>query len=194
MYDGSRQSPSLTPAGHPGTWGLYFRGFSGSYSAAWSQGSNEVGILSGSGIQLQTTNAAFTGRHIGDASGLTNYPEPLFLAFSTNGLYPEISITNSGSLKIKGPPWGYDAIVLSGSNRTVKISDIGQTVRVNIDGENGVITIKDASNWTKFTVDSQYSYFTGSRTQYTRNAGNTAAVTNIINYQSGLVTSFVQTP
>lgn len=71
LYDGSRLSPSLTPQGHPGTWGLFIKSYSGSYSAAWSQNSNEVGVLHLGGITLTRTNSYFSGRHSGDISEAT---------------------------------------------------------------------------------------------------------------------------
>ena len=64
LYDGSRVAPSLTPQGHPGTWGLFFKSYLGTYSAAWSQSSNEIGILHGGGISLTGSNTAFRGNVI----------------------------------------------------------------------------------------------------------------------------------
>lgn len=121
LYDGSRISPSLTFQGHPGTWGLYAKGYNGSYSAAWSQNGTEIGILSGLGITLSSTNASFTGRHVGDMSSGTNYPEPIATNWLATRMLPDITITNSGAVTVK---------------------DAGGTTRFAIDGSSGATTIR----------------------------------------------------
>lgn len=121
LYDGSRISPSLTFQGHPGTWGMYAKGINGSYSAAWSQGGTEIGILSGLGISLSTTNAAFVGRHVGDMAGGTNYPEPIATNWLATRMLPDITITNSGAVVVK---------------------DAGGTTRFAVDGSSGATTIR----------------------------------------------------
>jgi hypothetical protein len=121
LYDGSRTTPSLTPQGHPGTWGLFFRGYNSSYSAAWSQGGLEIGVLSGLGINLSTTNAAFTGRHVGDMSGGTGYPEPIATNWLNTRMLPDITITNSGSITVK---------------------DAGGTTRFSVNGSSGATSIR----------------------------------------------------
>ena len=172
IYDGSRQVPSITLAGHPDTIGLYGRGIDGSYGLGWSHAGTDVGILCANGIRLINTNAAFYGRFVGDLSsvvsnytgtfqgifsgsvtgslaGAYGYPEPLYVNFATNPTLQSLVITNSGT-----------------------------------------IVVKDAGGTTKFSVDPGYAYFTGIKTQYTVNPARTATITNIITYKSGLVTGF----
>lgn len=100
LYDGTRLNPSLTPQGHPGTWGLFFKSYNSTYSAFWSQGSNEIGTLNGSGITLTRTNTAFNGAHIGDISQTTGYPEYLFASWITSPSVHRMSITNSGKFSV----------------------------------------------------------------------------------------------
>lgn len=100
LYDGSRISPSISPQGHPGTWGFFFKSYLGTYSAFWSQGSNEIGTLNGSGITLTRTNTAFNGTHIGDISQTTGYPEYLFNYWKTNASVTGFSVVNNGRFSV----------------------------------------------------------------------------------------------
>lgn len=166
LYDGSRISPSLTLQGHPGTWGLFGRGYNGSYSAAWSQNGTEIGILSGLGITLSTSNAAFTGRLVGDLSGSTGYPEPLWASWYTNRSLPDLTITNSGLITVK---------------------DAGGTTRFSVDGSSGATTIRGQdsdsryvktgynTNWPSFIMTNLY-----------------AGKTSVLWYVNGVVTNRTQ--
>lgn len=161
LYDGSRLSPSLTLQGHPGTIGLYGRGYLGSYCWGWSAGGIEIGLLHTNGINLMATNAAFTGRHVGDAASLTNYPEPLHAAWVTNPVLSSLSITNSGS---------------------ISVIDAGGTTRFSVDGSSGATAIRgqdtDAryvrvnTNWPDFVLTNVF-----------------AGVTNRLWFSDGIVTN-----
>jgi len=131
LYDGSRTTPSLTPQGHPNTWGLFFRGYNSSYAAAWSQNGIEIGILSGLGINLSTTNAAFTGRHVGDMSGGTAYPEPIATNWLNSRMLPDITITNSGSITVK---------------------DAGYTTRFSVNGSSGATSIRGQDSDVRYAL------------------------------------------
>jgi hypothetical protein len=164
LYDGSRVSPSITFQGHPGTWGLYAKGYNGSYSAAWSQGNTEIGIMSGLGINLMTTNAAFTGRHVGDLSGCTNYPEPIATNWLASRQLPSLTITNSGALTVK---------------------DAGGSTTFVVDGSTGATTVRGQdtdsryilanTNWPTFILTNLF-----------------ATKTNVLWYYRGIVTNRVQ--
>jgi hypothetical protein len=140
LYDGSRTSPSLTFQGHPNTWGLFGRGYNGSWAAAWSQGGTEIGILSGLGINLSTTNAAFTGRHVGDLSGCTGYPEPLWTGWATTRELPSLTITNSGALTVK---------------------DGGGTTRFAVSGSTGATTIRGQDSDVRYALAATATNMTG---------------------------------
>lgn len=105
LYDGTRLSPALTFLGHTNEWGLYARGYAGHYVAGWSVAGDEVGILHAGGVKLMTTNAAFEGRLIGDLSGATGYPEPIFLAWQTNMVFRTLTLSNMvvtpGNLEVR---------------------------------------------------------------------------------------------
>lgn len=164
LYDGSRISPSLTFEGHPGTWGLYAKGINGSYSAAWSQNTTEIGVLSGLGIQLMTANAAFIGKHIGDLSSCTNYSEPIATNWLASRMLPNITITNSGAVTVK---------------------DAGGTTRFSVDGSSGATVIRGQdtdsryilanTNWPTFILTNLFQ-----------------GKTNILWYYLGNVTNRVQ--
>ena len=192
IYDGSRTSPSLTPYGHPNTIGMYVRGYMGSYGFGFSHAGTDIMTINASGITMLSTNATVAGRIVGDLSSCSNYPEPLFMAFATNMVYPGFTIQTNGTLSMQRLPWGYNGIVLTASNSTAAFFDINQTRRVNVDGDLGKVTLRDAGGTLMWEAASADSFFSGIRTQYTRNAGNTAAVTNIITYKYGMVTSFTQ--
>lgn len=131
LYDGSRISPSITPAGHTNSCGLFIKGYNGSYSFAWSQSGNEIGVLSALGITLSSSNAAFNGKVIGDLSSCSNYPEPLCMALSTNTSFPMLSITNSGNLVMR---------------------DMGGTVRFQVIGSSGATTIQGVDTDVRYAV------------------------------------------
>lgn len=94
LYDGTRLAPSLTFHGHPGEWGLYGRGYNGHFVAGWSVAGTEIGLLHAGGITLMDTNAGFYGRLVGDISGATGYPEPIFEAWRTNMYFNSIGLSN----------------------------------------------------------------------------------------------------
>lgn len=71
LYDGSRLAPSLTPRGHPGTIGMYVRGYSGSYGYAFAHASNDIAIIHAGGVTLLGTNMQYTGR----GGGLSGIPQ-----------------------------------------------------------------------------------------------------------------------
>jgi hypothetical protein len=172
IYDGSRLVPSVTLAGHPDTIGLYGRGIDGSYGLGWSHAGTDVGVLCANGIRLLNTNAAFYGRFVGD---LTSVVSNYFGMFEGN-------FTGSFTGSLAGA-YGYPEplYIRFATNPTLPSLVITNS---------GTILVKDAGGTTKFSVDPQWTYFTGIKTQYTRNAANTAAITNIITYKSGLVTTF----
>ncbi|MEI6165923.1 MAG: hypothetical protein WCS52_01895 [bacterium] len=94
LWGGTRLAPSLTFQGHTNEWGLYDRGYNGHTIAGWSVAGSEVGLLWDGGIKLMTTNAAFDGKHLGDISGATGYPEPLFRAWNTNMNFSVLTLSN----------------------------------------------------------------------------------------------------
>lgn len=172
IYDGSRLVPSVTLAGHPDTIGLYGRGIDGSYGLGWSHAGTDVGVLCANGIRLLNTNAAFYGRFVGDLSSVVSNYSGTFQGNFTG------SVTGSLAGAYGYPEPLYVSFATNPMLQSMTITN------------SGTILVKDAGGTTKFTVDPQYTYFTGIKTQYTRNAANTAAITNIITYQSGLVTGF----
>jgi hypothetical protein len=192
LNDGSRTDPSLTLEGHPGTMGMYGRGYMGSWGFGFSHAGSDVLMINSGGLYTLNTNAVLSGRHIGDISEATGYPEPLFYAWATNALYPALTITNAGALTIKSPPANNTGIELNGSNRTVSLRDVSQYDRVKLDGGSGTVTLKDAGGTTRFSVSAANTYFTGIRTQYTRNVSNTAMITNIFTVESGLIKTWQQ--
>jgi hypothetical protein len=94
LYDGSRLAPSFTFRGHTNDFGLYARGWNGLYGAGWSMSGAEIGVLHAGGITLMQTNGTFAGRHSGDLSDCTGYPEPLFEAWKTNMQFSALTLTN----------------------------------------------------------------------------------------------------
>jgi hypothetical protein len=93
-YDGSRTAPSETYAGHPGEYGTYGRGFNGRWCHAWAVGGTEIGVFHAGGISLMSTNFSFSGTHVGDISGATGYPEPIFTAWQTNMNFTTLTLSN----------------------------------------------------------------------------------------------------
>lgn len=163
LYDGSRIAPSLTPQGHPGTWGLFFKSYLGTYSAAWSQGSNEVGVLHLGGITLTRTNSAFIGRVIGDLSESFGYPESLFTSWKTNAQLSAITVTNSGTITVK---------------------DAGGTTRFSVNGSSGATSIRGQD------TDSRYAFAITNRSAFAwTNVLN--GVTNVLYFNSqGICTNY----
>ena len=94
LWGGTRLSPSLTFQGHTNEWGLYDRGYNGHTIAGWSVAGTEIGLLWNGGIKLMTTNGVFDGRHIGDLSGCTGYPEPVFISWQTNMQFSYLTLSN----------------------------------------------------------------------------------------------------
>ncbi len=191
LYDGSRTSPSLTLYGHPNTMGLYARGYAGSWGFGFSHAGVDVLTINAGGLYTLSTNAVISGKHLGDLSECTGYPEPMFVAFSTNMVYPGFTILTNGVLSMQRAPWGYYGIVLNSSNSSVSLRDFSQTDRVKLEGDSGKITIRNAGGSITWSVDSADTFYTGVKTQFTRNAANTAMITNIITYKNGLVKTFL---
>ncbi len=152
LYDGTRLAPSLTFHGHPNEWGLYARGYNGNYVAGWSIAGVEQGLL-GRGVILMDTNAAFVGRLVGDISGATGYPEPIFMNWYTNQwVFNALSISNLTMLN--GPITVKDSLyttrgTLDTTGLTVK--DAGAATR-SIYGAQSV-TLKNTSGLTTTTLD-----------------------------------------
>ncbi len=140
LYDGSRLVPSLTFRGHPGEWGLYARGYGGHYVAGWSVASNEVGLLHAGGVRLMDTNAAFEGRLVGDISGATGYPEPLFDAWRTNMQFSYLSISN-----------------LTIANGLIQTKDINGTERSRMDSA-GALTLRNAAGMIRTLISDGILY------------------------------------
>ncbi|MEI6166009.1 MAG: hypothetical protein WCS52_02335 [bacterium] len=132
-YDGSRTAPSETYAGHPGEFGTYGRGYDGHWCHAWEIGGTEIGIFHASGITLMSTNYAFSGKHLGDISGTTGYPEPIFTAWQTNMNFSTLSLSN-----LTVTPGGID------------VRDTLNTIRTHAD-QSG-ITYKNAGGITRSTL------------------------------------------
>jgi hypothetical protein len=172
IYDGSRLVPSITLAGHPDTIGIYGRGIDGSYGLGWSHAGTDVGVLCANGIRLLNTNAAFYGRFVGDLSSVVSNYTGTFQGNFTG------SVTGNLAGAYGYPEPLYTSFATNPTLPSLVITN------------SGTILVKDAGGTTKFSVDPQWTYFTGIKTQYTRNAANTAAITNIITYKSGLVTTF----
>jgi hypothetical protein len=164
LYDGSRISPSLTFQGHPSTWGMYAKGYNGTYSAAWSQGGTEVGILHLGGITLSRTNAAFTGLHVGDMSGGYNYPEPIVTNWLATRVLASLTITNSGALTVK---------------------DAGGTTRFEVDGLTGSAMIRGQDSDARYVmINTNWPTFVLTNLFGTK--------TNVLWYYQGIVTNRVQ--
>lgn len=140
LYDGSRLVPSLTFKGHPGEWGMYARGYGGHYVAGWSVASNEVGLLHAGGVRLMDTNAAFEGRLIGDISGATGYPEPLFEGWRTNMQFSYLSISN-----------------LTIANGLIQTKDINGTERARVDSA-GAVTLRNAAGMIRTLISDGILY------------------------------------
>jgi hypothetical protein len=121
FYAGSRLAPAITFYGHPTGFGFYERGYNGTYGAGWSVGGTEIGVLHSLGIKLVSTNSAFEGRLIGDISGSTGYPEPLWRSWTTNGQLGSLTVTNSGH---------------------ITALDAGGTTRFDVDGSSGATIIR----------------------------------------------------
>ena len=167
IYDGSRLNPSLTPAGHPGTIGMYVRGYNGGYAYGFAYASQDVALVHAGGIMLMNTNATFNG----NGSGLSRVPETLFAAFATNPIVPFLTVTNSGALTIK---------------------DVGGTTRFAVDGMTGAATIRGQDSDARYELMLTNYLFSGIRTAYTHNAAGTVIVTNIISYTNGHLTGWTQ--
>jgi hypothetical protein len=136
LYDGTRLAPALTFRGHPGEWGLYARGYNGNYVAGWSVGGIEQGLL-GRGVILMDTNAAFVGRLVGDISGATGYPEPIFMNWYTNQwVFNALSISNLTML-----------------NGPITVKDSLNTTRGTLDATG--LTVNDAGGVTRSTYGAQ---------------------------------------
>ena len=131
LYAGSRLAPSITFYGHPTGWGLYERGYNGSYAAGWSGAGIEIGLLHAAGIKLMSTNSAFEGRLVGDISGATGYPEPMWSSWITNRQLASLTITNSGSIIGK---------------------DAGGTTRYAMDGSSGAVTIRSQDSDIRYAL------------------------------------------
>jgi hypothetical protein len=136
LYDGTRLAPSLTFLGHTNEWGLYARGYNGNYVAGWSVAGTEVGLLHQSGLTLMSTNFAFYGRLVGDISGATGYPEPIFEAWRTNMFFTSIGISN-----------------LTMNNGPITIKDSLNTTRGTLDSTG--LTVKDAGGVTRSIYGAQ---------------------------------------
>lgn len=128
LYDGSKYSPSFGFAGHRGEFGAYSRGYAGQWGMGWCVQSNEVGMLWKYGIKLLSTNAAFDGAHVGDASGLINYPEPLLTSWLAARRLPDLVITN-GSFSLND---ANNTNRVSITTNKFTISDGGGGTRLNI--------------------------------------------------------------
>ena len=192
IYDGSRTAPCLTPYGHTNTIGMYVRGYMGSWGFGFSHAGKDILTINSGGLSMLMTNAAISGRIIGDLSSCSNYPEPLFFAYKTNMVYAGFTIQTNGVLTMQHSPFGFDAIVLNASNSTACFYDDNQTKRVNVDGNNGIVTLRDSVGSIKWEASSASSFFSGVRTQFTVNAARTVTVTNVITYVYGQVTKFTQ--
>jgi len=171
---------------------MYVRGYMGSWGFGFSHAGTDILTINAGGLTLLSTNAAIIGRFIGDLSNCTNYPEPLFYAYKTNKVYDSFTIQTNGVLNMQHSPFNFDAIVLNASNSTASFYDGNQTKRVNVDGNNGIITLRDSGGSLKWEANSANSFFSGVRTQFTVNAARTITVTNVITYVYGAVTSFTQ--
>lgn len=134
LYGGTRIAPSLTFWGQTDEWGLYGRGYGNHYIAGWSVGGTEIGLLHGMGITLMSTNFYFSGTHIGDISGATGYPEPLFTSWRSNMSF---SVLNLNNLTIS--PGG------------LTVMDANNTPRIL--ATNGVLTVRDAGNSARVVMD-----------------------------------------
>lgn len=131
FFAGSRLAPSIKFYGHPTGFGLYERGYNGAYGAGWSVGGTEIGILHSLGIKLVSTNSAFEGRLVGDISGATGYPEPLWSMWVTNRQLPSLTITNSGHITGK---------------------DAGGTTRFDVDSSTGATIIRSQDSDDRYAL------------------------------------------
>jgi hypothetical protein len=173
IYDGSRLVPSITLAGHPDTIGLYGRGIDGSYGLGWSHAGVDVGVVCASGIRLLNTNAAFYGRFVGDLSSIvSNYTG----TFQGN-------FTGSVTGNLAGA-YGYKEPIFTNFTANPILNSLIIT-------NGGTFRMLNTNGVESFIIHPTNTYYTGIKTQYTRNAANTAAVTNIITIKSGLISGWL---
>jgi len=134
LYDGNRNVPSLTFKGHTNEWGLYGRGYNGHQIAGWSVGGTEVGLIHADGIRLISSNSAFEGRLLGDISGATGYPEPIFAAWRTNMSFSSLLLSNlvivPGTLTVKD---GAGTARVVANNSSLSVNDVGGITRTKLD-------------------------------------------------------------
>lgn len=157
LYAGSRLAPSITFYGHPTGWGLYERGYNGSYAAGWSGAGIEIGLLHAAGIKLMSTNSAFEGRLIGDISGATGYSEPMWSSWITNRQLASLTITNSGAFIMK---------------------DGGGSTRFSVDGSSGATIIRSQDS------DIRYALAPTNMTSFAMTNVFPAGVTNVYWFSS----------
>lgn len=158
LYDGTRLVPSLTFEGHTNEWGLYARGYNGHTIAGWSVAGTEIGLLHAGGITLMDTNAGFYGRLVGDISGATGYPEPIFEGWRTNMQFSSLSISNltiaNGPINVKDSLLATRA-TLDTTGLTVK--DAGAVIRNTVGG--GKIDIKNSSGLLTTRLDTSLNLY-----------------------------------